>query len=312
MGDFSPVPTTLVGRERKHSLVVGGVVLALFGGSFVTGLFLVPSRWIPQGFAQAALIFFGFPIAIGVIAAANAAWNDGFLLSWLLVFAPVFGWLLSNVAKQAGPVYLNETYFSLGLAILTASIVGTVTYTIGVRRRGVPKGTDGRPAALVLLVGDDGTRPAVWAISAGGLFLGAALVTSLTDPRQFPITLADVVVGMVGPSLLEKSLGLEVTSLVFDVIVVGGALGLAMWPAVRHAGLLVSWGMLFGPMYGVTVTEFVLGEISGSGPLFDATYAFVLALVGAAILGTIGFVLGRGLRWVGSQLWGTRGRSTDF
>lgn len=81
-------------------------------------------------------------------------------------------------------------------------------------------------------------------------------------------------------------------------LVVLGWIGLAMWPAYRGAGLLISWGIVFGPMFGVILTGFVSGETSGVGPLLDATFAFIAALIFTLILGTGGYLFETGLRRV--------------
>lgn len=290
MGRTSNATAALLGRDNTRTILSGGVVLALLILSFVAGL-LFPLRWLPEGFALIALVVIGVPVVFGTIAAANASWNGGIVLSWFLVFAPAFGWLMSNAFTQAGPIGIDRIALPLGVAVFAASVVGTIGYAVGrLRVRGTRGADEVSDLILRLLVGDESSRPAAWGVRAGVLFFGTGLLIYLTRPGV-PLPLDELY-------FREILIPLEVLDDPFAVavVVIAGWTGLAMWPAYRKEGLLLSWLVTFGPLFGASLADFVLDGISGSGPLVDASFAFLLALVHTVLIGTCGFVLGRGLR----------------
>lgn len=246
--------------------------------------------WMVDWFARFPLVVLAVLLVGGSLAAGNAYWNDGVVLSWLLVFAPVVGWLW-NVFVQEGNVFFDEAIVPLAWAVFTALVVGTVGYVTGRTVRGVEirDGQESSTRVLRTPVGDR-SQVARWGVLAGGLFVVTSSLIYVTRPFvQLPVE---------GVSLFELFFptGVIVANILLGTAVILGWSGLASWPAYRNAGLLVSWGVLFGPMFGAILTTFVMGGISGSGPLVDAALAFVAALVFAVILGTVGFLLGTTVR----------------
>lgn len=288
----STVTVALLGSDEKRSIRVLGVALALLLNVYFLTTMAEKRGWLSVIDGQIHFVVLFVLVVGGGLAAGNAYWNDGLALSWLLAFALVFGWLW-NVFVQEGTVFFDEAIVPLAWAAFTALVVGTVGYSIGRSLRGFPiRDTEDEPSDWLLrvLVGDDLSRAGRWGIVAGVLFLVASGLIYAT----YPIFLLPVE----GVTLFELFFptGVLAASTLLGAIVVLGWMGLAMWPAYRNAGLLVSWGLLFGPMFGASLTDFVLDGISGSGPFVDATFAFLAALIFALILGTGGFVLGRGLR----------------
>lgn len=281
----------LLGRDTKRSLLLSGVIIALFILSYLGAILVDQSNWMPQGFSKAILSIAIVAVPLGVMAAANAVWNDGYVLSWLLVFAPVFGWLLSNAASQEGPLGVGQIFFSLGIAIFAATIVGTIGYTIGVGLTILSAGENGNVGSGPLLrvfLGDESRDPVRWGIRAGGIFLLTSFLIYITypgfelSPNRFYFS-----------DLFVPHFGLQ-DPIVASALVKVGWVALAILPAYRNEGLLISWVFSFGFFYGATLTDFVLNQLSGS-VLLDATYALLLALVFSIIIGTAGYVLGRSL-----------------
>lgn len=78
-----------------------------------------------------------------------------------------------------------------------------------------------------------------------------------------------------------------------------GWLGLALWPAYRGDGVLVSCGVVLVPLFGAYLVYFPRFGQAGT-PTNILTFAFVAALGIALVLGTAGFVLGTGGRGAAS------------
>lgn len=291
--DSGQIRTGFLGDTRTRSLLVLGIAGALFLSVYFLSIVAERQGWMSAIDGQIHFVVLFVLVVGGGLAAGNASWNDGLGLSWLLVFALVFGWLW-NVFVQEGPVFFDEAIVPLAWAVFTALVVGTVGYVIGRSFHGLPtQDTESDPSGwlLWLLVGQDPVRPVRWSLLAGGLFVIASSMMYVTQP-YLPLPVE-------GVTLFELfyPTGVLAADTLPGAIVVLGWMGVAMWPAYRNAGLLVSWGLLFGPMFGASLTDFVLDGISGSGPFVDATFAFLAALIFALILGTGGFLIGRALRW---------------
>lgn len=285
-----PIRVGLFGVSRTRSILV--LVLA---GVFLLGSFLIGTVARTQGWMEVLdgrlYVLVMFVLIFGsAVAAANAFWNDGLVLSWLLVFGPVLGWLW--IVFVQGPVFFDSAIVPIAWAVFTALVVGTLGYVIGRRRRIDTHVTgDGQSEWLLgTLIGWDLGQRGQWLIVAGALFVLAGGLIYATRPfLELPIE------GVILFELFYPT-GVLVESTLVGTLVVLGWVGLAMWPAYRGAGLLVSWAVVFGPMFGAILTDFVLGGTSGVGPLLDATFAFLAALIFTIILGTGGFLLGTGLR----------------
>lgn len=86
-------------------------------------------------------------------------------------------------------------------------------------------------------------------------------------------------------------------------LVVVALAGAAAWYA---DGLALAWAVAAAPLVAVGLTAFGVATVGQSpGLAWRVVYALVLALGGCA-LGTVGYVLGRGVRVVGERRTGKR------
>ncbi|PSP54722.1 hypothetical protein BRC82_09315 [Halobacteriales archaeon QS_1_67_19] len=282
--------TELFGRDRSRTVVSVGVAIALFAGSSLAGGIAESSGVSNDWFARFPLAVLASLVAIGAIAAGTAYWNGGLVSSWLVAFASPFGWL-SNVLVGAKPAFPEGVVAPLGLAGGIAVSFGTVGYAIGryIRVRGTENGKNALPDPLLrILLGDEPDQFIRWGTRAGGLFVVAGALIYVTSPDtslsvrtfEFPIPAG----GLNAP-------------FVFGTVTIPAWIGTAMWPAYRNEGLLASWLLLFGPFFGAMLTDEVLvGRLTGSGLLVDGVLVLLGTFVLAVALGTVGFVLGSGLR----------------
>lgn len=114
-------------QKTKRGLILGAV---LFVGSYLfwrlpglsdTAYDVVPVDVIGGGFA---LVF--------VVAAVHAAQNRGLLISWLLVFLPVFGATLSFVGVGLqSPTPGEQIALIVAIPLAAALLVGTAGYLLG-------------------------------------------------------------------------------------------------------------------------------------------------------------------------------------
>ena len=148
---------------------------------------------------------------------------------------------------------------------------------------------------LRVLGGKYPARAPGWWSLAGGLFILASVLFYAADPL-LPLPI-------VGVSLtaLVNPVDAFAVDLVTGVAVILAWMGLAAWPAYRREGVLVSWGLLFGPSFGALFARYVVFDPSGGGRLYDLVAAFLFALSIALLLGTGGYLLGSGLRWVADR-----------
>lgn len=288
--------TDLLGRDPPKSFLVFLLSIALTLGIYALGTTDVAQEWI-SGFGQmqphfALLVF----VVGGAVAAGNAYWNDGLVLSWLLVFGPVLAWLW-NVGDQ-GVVHFGADIVLIGFATLGALVAGTLGYVVGRVFNGRAESeTWYEPITWLLrvLVGQIPEQSTRWGILAGGLFVLASVVFYSTYPSlQLPIVGVDLI-----------ALVIPIDAIAADyatgLAVVLAWIGLAAWPAYQRNGLLVSWALLFGPIFGALFTRYVVFDPSGGGRLFDFVAAVLVALSIVLLLGTGGYLLGSGLRWVVDQ-----------
>lgn len=287
MAQASEIRSALFGQVRHRTFLVSGAAVVLFFVAFSSGTIAETRGWeVLIHFVVLFLLVVG-----GAVAAGNAYWNDGLFGSCFLVFCLAFGWLWT-VFVQQGTVSFAEAFPPFAWAVFAALVVGTVGYVVGRRLRDpLPRDTGDEPTGWLLgvLVGFHTDRSGIWGPLAIGLFLVAGGLIYGTRPF-FPLPVE-------GVSLIEvfTVVGVFVASIPVGTTVFLGWLGLAAWPAYRNEGLLVSWGLLLGPLFGAIVVDFVTSGMTGN-PIIDATLAFLLALVLAVSIGTCGFVLGRGLR----------------
>jgi len=145
-----------------------------------------------------------------------------------------------------------------------------------------------------LFVGDALAQARRWGGIAGALFVISGAVIAVASP-SFPLLID-------GLTLLEFfwPISIFATNTVVGTIITLGWVGLAMWPAYQNAGLLVSWGLLAAPMWGALVTGMVLYNDPSGGVSVGQPFWFFMFLIIAICLGTLGFILGTGLRRIRS------------
>lgn len=287
MARTSQVTAALLGRDTNRTIISVGVALALFLIVFLIGTFAESRGLANDWFARFPLAVLGFLVGIGAVAVATAYWNSGLALSWLVAFAPTFGWLWTVLAGKE-TAFPEGVAAPLGLAVIIAVPLGTVGYAVGrflrVRTTEEGKGTFPEPL-LGILLGDDPNRSGSWGTRAVGLFLATAVLMYTTSPAVSSSVGTFVPTGGLSAPFLLGPVAIPVW------------LAVAVWPAYRGGGLLASWMVLFGPFSGAWLTDDVfLGRLTGSGPLVDAVLVLLGAFVLAVGLGTTGFVLGTGLR----------------
>lgn len=290
MPQASGASDVLLGRNREQTVLALSLATALFMGFFVLIPVFKTKGRMTAGLEHLPLVIMLIFVVGGVITAGNAYWNGGLVGSWLLVFGPVVAWLWHIFVQ--GAVFLSEAIVPLGWAVVTGLLVGTVGHIIGRRLRTLAPGdTVEKPSVWLfrLLVGHDPRQLVKWAVRAGGLFIVTA--------GLMYVTLSGLSLPVAGLSFDELFIPVDIpNNPILTAIIIFGWIGLAMWPAYQNNGLLASWGLLFGPLFGATVTEFVMDTMTGS-LMMDSLLSFLAALIIAVILGTAGFLLGKSLRW---------------
>lgn len=141
-----------------------------------------------------------------------------------------------------------------------------------------------------LFIRDDLAQARRWGGIAAALFVISGTVVAVASP-SFPLLIE-------GLHLLEFfwPISIFATDTAFGTIVILGWVGLAMWPAYRKAGVLVSWSLLVSPMWGALLTGMVLYNEPGGGVSVGQPFWLFMCLIIAISLGTCGFLLGTGLR----------------
>lgn len=279
--------TALIGQNRTRSAIglVGAVLLAGVVLGVSVGLNqVVDGLWGARWWIA--------PIVLPFVAGAYAYWNDGLLVSvWFsatTAFAMYWGFI--NTPPLTGHLVL------LGLSVttvLTALPYGILGYVVGrFTRMYKARDTVEEPSTewlFDLLIGRVKKRSALALALAAGLFVaGFALILFLHEPGD--------------PAALQRQRAIRDYFRLVDLLslrtewrfvallawIVLPA-GLASW----NDGYLISWALAFGAAYGVNV-----GNRFSQDP--DVVQAFSVpmfqVLIHALVLGTIGFVLGAGLR----------------
>jgi hypothetical protein len=218
-------------------------------------------------FALAAVVGFrGFGVRIAVLSAVLPA------LGWLAHFFTVDA---SGSAELADG--LAQAIF---WAALSGAILGTLGHAVGLAARRRRTGE----TLPVWIAGTDSFRTRRGLVVAIGLFaasfgfltaLGLAGVTPPTPVQSLVLWLSAVLVT-----------------------------GLSVLSAYRNGGLVTCWAIWFGPTFGFFLNAF--GQLEPAGAAFAAVYGGGIALGLAAILGTVAFVLGTGLR----RTFGARGSAS--
>lgn len=290
MSQIPELRDTLFGRNRTGTFLGLGFAMMLFIGIFILRGWAEMAEGETFGTLPISDVVFVVVVG-GGFAAVTAFWNDGLLLSWLLVFCPVIAWVWPNFVQ--GPVFFKAVVHPFALAAVAAILAGTAGYVIGRRiHMKTSLFTEEDPFAwdVRLILGHDPSQLFQWAERACVLlFVSAGFMYSTRPYIALPIE---------GLTLIEVFLpiGALNTAPMIGTIVIFGWMGLASWPAYRDNGLLSSWGILFGPIFGATLIDFTIDSMSGSSPIMDFSLAFLAALIIALVLGTGGYILGRGLR----------------
>lgn len=276
--------STLIGAEPTRTLVILGLAILLSLVVFLIGGVARQQQWITEVLFQVVLL-----VVIGglMVAAGNARWNDGLLLSWLLIAAPVAAWVWQHGLVTSGPSLQEVLIEAGGFGVLAALVIGTPGYAVGRvaseliasdERTWVPSGQVTR-----WILGEDEQH-----LRRGGrltvvFFLGLLVIYVWGIPEILP---GLGTLGVTGP-LLPVEYFLPVLAILTHPVVGVGItivwIGIAALPAYRGYGLYISWLLVFGLVL-IPVTE----GVAGSGSV-------LLAILAALTTGTVGYVVGRWL-----------------
>lgn len=124
--------------------------------------------------------------------------------------------------------------------------------------------------------------------------LGALLVSAVLAFPWLVITSTGYVTPFLSPTDIVP---------VFTIALVGAA----AIQAYYNDGLLVSWLVVFGPVAVFAIGIFGIGPIESELEQIAGTigYPVIVGTIGAVVLGTLGFVLGAGVRRVHSHVFGS-------
>lgn len=177
------------------------------------------------------------------------------------------------------------------LSGVAALVVETVGYVVGrvIRTTGHAESADERPEQILrLLVGSNPSRVGRWLLLAGGLTLASIGFVVLTQPSPFMD--------------LFFPIGVINGRPVVGMVVTLAWIGLAALPAYRGQGLLVSWALVCGPIYGVMVAETQTDEFMQLPLLVDAAQSAIPAVVLTGIISVLGYTAGAVVRHRGDRL----------
>lgn len=217
----------------------------------------------------------------------NAYWNDGLLLNWLLICSLITPWLI-HYNLQLG---IYEPFVSAGYVTL-ALIVSTTGYVIGVGfRRVAPGDTEGGVTKdFTAVLGSTPGQPVRWFLLLSGLFvIPAGLVYVAESSRS-------LLVSIVYPVVFFYPIGNVTGETAIGVVLILSWIGAATWPAYRGNGFLISWGVLFAPMFGTILSYSLLESFFASdltsSVVNDVLIAALVSVAISVILGALGFVTG--------------------
>lgn len=132
-------------------------------------------------------------------------------------------------------------------------------------------------ASKQILLGRDGYRSRRWSGVVVGIFLTSLLLFAAAKELAF--------LSVLSPLWWEG----------FALLLVG----LIVLQAYLNSGLLLSWGLAFAGVFGTMLNYGGIGLTSGSPPFVRLLgIALTGGTMGGFVLGTAGFLLGAGLRWL--------------
>ena len=278
--------SVLFGRRTGRTRRTLGVAITIFLCTFLIGVY-ARGRWM-QAVMETTLQPVLFVILVGGgLTIWNAYWNDGLLMSWLLMFSLVTPWLIHyNLQLGIYWPFVSAGYVTLAL------VVSTVGYLIGVGFRRVSLGEteEGVAKSFPAVFGSASGQTTRWFLLSSGLFVVPAGLVYVAGPYR------SLLVSIVYPVALFYPIGDVTGRAVIGVGLILGWTGVATWPAYRGNGLLVSWGVLFAPMFGTILSYSLLETFSASdlsSSVVDAVLiATLVSVTISVILRTLGFVIG--------------------
>lgn len=211
----------------------------------------------------------------------------GLFAAWLLVAIPsVLGFL-------AFFLHTRPDHHTVGQAVgqglfwggVIALIWGTLTY--GVIRAGQVVATDDQTVIDQFLLGRDRRESKRWLVGVGVLSVLLFGGLAASRPEQLTGILQDAHVGIEVAVLIMGTLGLSV---------------LATVHGYRNDGLLVGWALVFGPVFVYLAFAFVFPSEGGTSLVVGVLYVGVISTFPATAGGTVGTLLGSGLRRL--RRWG--------
>lgn len=257
------------------------VLLTIGGFALTVAIFYtdVNTLW------PAPLAVSGVILLIG-LTAAEAYYNEGVVIAWLISFAVTLPAFIFYPPR--GPVFaVSPTTASTAIAKAGAisMVLGTIGFVIGsVLRRRRDERYDGQyePSSAVLpriFLGEDIHRTTRWLLIGAGEFV--------------------MLFGGVWLGLLPFGFGLGgVAGIAVLLILMAGPATLF---AIRNSGVLVSWLLAFAPLFGVFLA-LQLGATIEPAPDHPVLYALGSSLLFAIPVGTGGFLLGVAIRRLHRQL----------
>lgn len=282
--------TGLFGPGRTQALRTLAITFAVFVIVAGLGVTVKVGDWVPEAFVSVTPTAVGISLVVVLFgclgAGISASRNGGLLESWLFVLAPLAAWLFVYQYDAAHP--LSTVVVVTAVALLTVPFAGTVAHTVG-RLAQLHKAGDTWPDStgpvLRFLIGPSPKRTGQWGLLAATLFI-IAVGGVMWD--QFPILLFFPFGAIAGAPLLGTGVTLA-------------WVGLAVIPGYRNEGLLSSWVLIFGPIFGGVVTISATDQFMQLPLLVDAATTGVYVLVLALIVSVIGFLLGTFLRRISSS-----------
>ena len=272
------------------SAVVAGFMCAI---AVPSGAFF--HAWVPFLGADVRLLgIFVVGLVTGILATYNAYANRGLLVSYLVVFLPVFAFFyavvdlghpLDHSTTYVGPI-TNEFVYKMWAAVTSSAILTPILHVFGAGLRHLRWFVAGRggnqyvepetPDPKTFSLGEDAT------VSKRLLLLSVILAGSIFA----------VIILFDEPTGVSYSGAETVHTLVLLIGV------LSMYNAYANKGILVSFALVYIPTFGYLSTGVLYG-VAGRPPTFFEEH-ILAPLVGTVMFGSViaivAYTLGAGLR----------------